>query len=164
MGMISKLVIKESQEELRLLAKHQSLAKNRDRILALMHIKGNTFATRDLLCQHLGYSKRSLERWLTTYRKTGLKSMLLPNERERKSYLIPDEVDDALAKRVNDSESGFSSYKEAQQWVFSEYGLELKYNTIREHLIRYYKTKIKSPRKSYTKKDEQAVEAFLKTA
>lgn len=61
MGMISKLVIKESQEELRLLAKHQSLAKNRDRILALIHIKGNIFATRDLLCHHLGYSKRSLE-------------------------------------------------------------------------------------------------------
>ena len=75
--------------------------------------------------------------------------MLLPNERELKSYLIPDEVDDALAKRVNDSEFGFSSYKEAQQWVFSEYGLELKYNTIREHLIRYYKTKI-NPHENHT--------------
>jgi len=90
--------------------------------------------------------------------------MLLPNKRNRKPYVIPEEVDQALAKRVKDSNGGFSSYKEAQQWVNSEYGLDLKYNTIREHLIRYYKTKIKTPRKSHVKKDDQAVDAFLKTA
>ena len=164
MGRTSELVIKESAEELRIFMKRQSLSKNRDRLLALLHLKENTYSTRDLLCQHLGYSKRSLERWLTTYRTTGLKSLMLREERERKSYIISDEIDEALAKRVNDSEVGFSSYREAQQWVCTEYGLDLKYNTIREYLIRYYKTKIKTPRKSHTKKDAQAVEAFFKTA
>ncbi len=164
MARISKLEVTESLEELRCLAKGQALAKNRDRIQALIHLKENTFATRDLLCAHLGYSKRSLERWVSAYMKNGIAFMLLPNKRNRKPYVIPEEVDQALAKRVKDSNGGFSSYKEAQQWVNSEYGLDLKYNTIREHLIRYYKTKIKTPRKSHVKKDDQAVDAFLKTA
>jgi len=61
------------------------------------------------------------------------------------------------------SELGFSSYVEAQKWVAIEHKVHLKYNTIREHLIRRYKTKIKSARKSHVKKDIKAVEAFLKT-
>jgi len=163
MGRTSKLEIKESLIELRSLAKQQPLPKNRDRLQALIHIKENTFETRDLLCHHLGYSKRSLERWIGVYMKNGLRALLLPNKRKRKPYIITEEVDQALAKRLNDSEVGFSSYRQAQQWVFLEFQLELKYNTIREHMIRHYKTKIKTPRKSHTKKDNQAVEAFLKT-
>lgn len=164
MARISKLEIKESVKELRSSLKLQQLNKNRDRIRSLIHLQENTFASRELLCLHLGITLRTLERWLNLYMKGGLSSLLLSEKRDRKSYLIPDKVDVALAKRVNDKECGFASYVEAQKWVASEFGLELKYNTIREHLIRYHKTKIKSPRKSHIKKDDKAVEAFLKTS
>jgi len=41
MARISKLEVTESLEELRCLAKGQALAKNRDRIQALIHLKEN---------------------------------------------------------------------------------------------------------------------------
>jgi len=50
----------------------------------------------------------------------------------------------------------------AQQWVRDNFGLEIKNNTLRTYLILHFKTKIKAPRKSHYKKDDQTIEAFLK--
>jgi len=159
----SKLVIKESIIELRKSLKLQTLNKNRDRVQALIHLQEKTYGSRELLSSHLGISLRTLERWISGYMLGGLEALLLPIKRNRKPYLIPDEVSIALGQRVKDRDLGFRSYVEAQHWIASEFGIEFKYNTIREHLIRNYKTKIKSPRKSHVKKDDKAVEAFLKT-
>lgn len=164
MARISNLVIKESIEELENLFKSQSKSKNIDRIQVLISIKEDQFTTRQELSDFTKISRRSLERWLFDYRTGGLDKMLLPKKRKRKSNLISTEVHDALKKRVYDSEDGFLSYVEAQQWVESEFALNLKYNTIREYLMRHFKTKIKTPRKSHIKKDKNAVNGFLKTA
>lgn len=160
----SRLVIKESEEELRLLLKSQQLNKNRSRLRALLHLKEETYSKRSLLADHLGIAVRTLEKWISIYVKGGIEDLLLPNKRERFSYLIPKHVHRGLSEVVNNEQGGFRSYVEAQKWVADQYGLELKYNTIRGHLIRHFKTKIKSPRKSHIKKDKQAGEAFLKTA
>ena len=145
MARISNLVIKESIEELENLFKSQSKSKNIDRIQVLISIKEDKFTTRQELSDFTKISRRSLERWLFYYRTGGLDKMLLPKKRKRKSNLISTEVHDALKKRVYDSEDGFLSYVEAQQWVESEFALNLKYNTIREYLMRHFKTKIKTP-------------------
>jgi|GEM_PF-3010338 len=100
MARISKLKIKESQKELRKVFKRQTLNKNRDRLQAFIHIQENTYESRDLLSSHLGISLRTLERWISSYMSGGLKALLLPEKRNRNSYLIPDEVDAALAQRV----------------------------------------------------------------
>ena len=163
MGRKSKLVIEESVEELKALQKKQSKRKNSDRIGLLLYVKQNTFRTRQELSVHMGISRRSIERWLSEYSEGGLQEMLLPEKRIRKSLLIPEDIHKALEERVMDCEQGFSSYVEAQTWLESEYGLSLKYNTIREHLIRHFKTKIKTPRKSHVKKDIEAAKTFLKT-
>ena len=39
----------------------------------------------------------------------------------------------------------------------------ISYTTLRNYMITNFKTKLKSPRKSHYKKDEQAIEAFKKT-
>lgn len=161
MGRKSKTIIKESVPELRKLLRDQIKSKNMDRIHVLIYIKEERFATREILSQHINVTRRTIERWLSEYREGGLINMLIPDKRKRKSHLISEEIDKALEKRVMDGEQGFSSYVEAQQWIASEYNLNLKYNTVREHLIRHYKTKIKSPRKSHVKKDIAATEAFF---
>jgi len=52
----------------------------------------------------------------------------------------------------------------AQQWVRDNFGLEIKNNTLRTYLMQHFKTKIKAPRKSHYKKDDQTIEAFFKTS
>jgi len=163
MARTSKLEITESENTLKSCLKAQTLNKNRTRINALLHLKASTYRTRSLLAEHLDIKVRTLEKWISLYVQGGLEALLLPQKRKRSPYKIPKSVDIALSKVVNDQQGGFRSYVEAQQWVASEFGLDLKYNTIREHLIRHYKTKIKSPRKSHVNKKDKAVEAFLKT-
>ena len=163
MGRISKLVIKESVLELKNLMKKQSKSKNYVRLQSLIYLKENTFSTRLELSKYIGINLRTLERWLSQYRENGIEGLLLTKKRKRKSNLISERVHKGLEERVMDSEGGFSSYVEAKAWVKLEYGLDLKYNTIREHLVRHFKTKVKTARKSHTNKDPEAVNAFLKT-
>ena len=54
-------------------------------------------------------------------------------------------------------------YWDAQKWVFDKYGVEIKYQRIREYLIQHFGTKLKVPRKSHYRKDVEAEKAFLKT-
>ena len=163
MARTSNLIIKESVEELRRKLNAQGKHRNINRIRVLLHIKNNVFPRREDLGEFIGVTRRTIERWLSDYKKGGLDHMLSPEKLERKSHLIPPEVHQALEDRVMNSKEGFSSYVEAQKWILEEYNLDLKYNTVREHLIRHFKTKIKSPRKSHVKKDKQAIEVFLKT-
>ncbi|MBK8442993.1 MAG: hypothetical protein IPL35_06080 [Sphingobacteriales bacterium] len=43
------------------------------------------------------------------------------------------------------------SYKEAQQWLKSELGIEKQYNTVRMYLKRNFGTKLKVGRKAISK-------------
>jgi transposase len=160
MGKYSKLVVNESAEELKILLRKQTKSKNIDRLRSLLFIKLNKFITRQELADYLGYHIRTMERWLSKYGEGGLDKMLLAERMERKSHLVDSKVHDAISKRVNDPLSGFSSYVEVKQWLSTNYNLEIEYNTIRSYLIRNFKTKIKQPRKSHIKKDDEAVEAF----
>ena len=81
-----------------------------------------------------------------------------------KASIISKEIHKKLSDKLNDSANPLKGYWEAQQWVRDNFGLEIKYNTLRTYLIRHFKTKIKTPRKSHYKKDDQAIEAFLKTS
>jgi len=69
-----------------------------------------------------------------------------------------------LEDKLNNSRDPLLGYWGAVSWVRDNFGIEVKYNTLRTYLIRNFKTKLKSPRKSHYKKNEQAIEAFKKTA
>ena len=163
MGKYAEFNIKESIEDLRGMLKKQTSGKNMLKLNCLIHIKDKRFKTRQELCNFLGLNKRTQERWVNRYKRGGLSSYLAPTIRNTTAYLIPKDVQEGLKECVYDSKVGFSSYVQAQQWVKEQYGLELKYNTIRQFLINKYKTKIKQPRKSHIKKEIGAEEAFLKT-
>jgi len=104
------------------------------------------------------------ERWLTKYRDQGIAFLLADEPKVRPSKIITPEIHDALKAKVNSSGSPFLGYWEAQQWVEDTFNVKIKYHWLRKYLITHFKTKLKSPRKSHYKKDEQAIEAFLKTA
>jgi transposase len=92
----------------------------------------------------------SLKCFLTSQKIKSLKLLL------QKSIL-------GLSQRVNDPTNTFLGYWDAQQWVNETYGIDIKYQRIREYLKQHFKTKLKSPRKSHYKKNVEAEKAFLKT-
>jgi transposase len=80
----------------------------------------------------------------------------------RKS-VIGAQLHESLSTKLNDSNNPLRGYWDGVLWVKTHHGIDIKYNTLRTYLIRHFHTKLKSPRKSHYKKDEQAIEAFKKT-
>lgn len=163
MGKKSQFNVQESLAELqKMLSKCNSL-KEEKRVRCLMAIKSAKFETRKELADNFGIHIRTLERWLNSYKSGGISEMLTDKPKNKQSKIITQEIRLGLEKRVNDPQNPFLGYWDAQDWVKKEFGVEIKYQRIREYLIQHFRTKTKSPRKSHIKKDKQAEEAFLKT-
>ncbi|WP_346883987.1 winged helix-turn-helix domain-containing protein [uncultured Algibacter sp.] len=155
--------IKESISDLNLLRKKQSNFKFEKRIIWLIAIKTKRFKTRKSLSDYLGVTVRTSERWSQKYITKGLDGLLSDEPKNLKSRIITPEIHQGLSNHVNSSEAPFSGYWDAVQWVEDQYGVTVKYHNLRRYLIQHFKTKLKSPRKSHYKKDDEAEKAFLKT-
>lgn len=163
MGKRVKIEIKEDLEYLKSLRKKEKNHRLKTRIQSLILTKENKFSRRTDLANHLGIGIASLDRWTKVYKESGLDCMLTISNGGKRRNSIPKEVHEGLAKKVYNSNDPFLGYWDAVLWVKENYQLEIKYNTLRTYLIRNFKTKLKEPRKSHYKKDEQAIEAFKKT-
>lgn len=160
----SKIKVKESVETLR-----KRYAKSKDPriklkikslILFVEHPEKRQQDIADHLC--IGYS--TLKRWYKQYTEKGFSSFSSMNMGGNKSSVVPDEIHQALEEKLHDSSNPLSGYWDAVLWVESGFGLKIKYQTLRKYMIKHFKCKLKSPRKSHYQKDEQAIEAFFKTA
>jgi len=158
------LEIKESLSELKKLRTKQPTLLKQKRIDCLIHIKTSRFETRQQLSTHLGIHIRTQERWLYKYREGGISLFMTDLPNNRPSKIITPVIHEALESRVNSSDAPLLGYWEAQQWLAEEFGVKIKYHWLRKYMVTHFKTKLKSPRKSHYKKDEQAIEAFFKTA
>ena len=163
MGKRSKLEIEESLGELKKVLAKQKTLKLERRVRSLILIKSKKFDTRQEVADYLGVHKRTMERWLQDYSKKGISGMLTIEPKNKGSKIISQEIHNGLKQRVYDPNNPFLGYWDAQQWVNKQYGVEVKYQRIREYLIQHFSTKLKTPRKSHYKKDLEAEKAFLKT-
>lgn len=163
MGKSKELNIKESVLDLKKIKSKQGTLSKQKRVLCLIHILECKFKTKKELSDYLGIGIRTQERWLSKYRAEGIESMLTDKPQNKGSKLITQEIHQGLEAKVNNSEAPFLGYWDAENWVHEQYGVQIKYHNLRKYLIKHFRTKLKVPRKSHYKKDEQAIEAFLKT-
>ncbi|HBS11299.1 MAG TPA: transposase [Flavobacteriaceae bacterium] len=163
MGLQSKLVIKESLSELRLLQSKQRNIKSEKRILCLILLKSKKFKTQGEVAEYLGVCRQSIVAWLSKYRLLGISGIVISPTRNKQSKIISSKIHQGLSKKVKDSKNPFLGYWDAQRWVMDNYNVEIQYHWLRVYMIKHFKTKLKSPRKSHYKKDDKAVNAFLKT-
>lgn len=129
----------------------------------LESILSKRFKTRKELAEYLNINPRTQERWVLQYINHGIDGLLSDAPKNLRSRIITPEIHKGLEARVNSQTNPFLGYWDAQEWVFQECGVEVKYHLIRHYLIQHFKVKLKSPRKSHYKKDEHAEKAFLKT-
>jgi hypothetical protein len=61
-----------------------------------------------------------------------------------------------LTKKFDDPDNSFLGYWNDHLRVNEKYGVDVKYRRIRKYLKQQINTKLKSPRKSHYKKDEEA--------
>ncbi len=164
MGRQSNITVKERLKELKALYKKESNQRLKLRLKCLIYTKENKYKTQTILATHLGIDYSSLKRWFKLYKEEGLASYLKIKSGGNKASVITEDIHQKLAEKLHDASNPLKGYWEARQWIKDNFGLDIKYNTVRTYLIRHFKTKIKVPRKSHYKKDEQAIEAFFKTS
>jgi transposase len=163
MGRPSQIDIKETAESLQELYRKEKDRRIRARLKCLILIQDKKFSSQRQLANYLGVDYATVKRWLKQYREEGLQSLVVLHSGGKRRSVINAELHQILERKVNDSSDPFLGYWDAVLWVKKVHGIDLKYNTLRTYLIRHFKTKLKSPRKSHYKKDDKAIEAFLKT-
>ena len=164
MGKHAIIDITESVEELESLYKKSRKYKVKLRIKSLLLTKSNKFTTRERLAEYLGINVKTLYTWMKTYKSKGLGKMLTSTSGGKHNYKVPNVVREGLEKKLQNSTNPLQGYTDAVEWVKSNYSIEINYHTLRSFMIVNYGTKLKMPRKSHYKKNEEAFEAFKKTS
>lgn len=160
MGKKAELSISESIEKLEKLYSRQATLQKQKRVLALLRIKRQDDSTREDLANYLGVHIRTLERWIKSYKQGKIAGLVTDLPRRTGSKIITPEIHRGLQDRVNSQKNSFKGYWDAQRWIEKEYGVKVKYQRVREYLIQYFGTKVKTPRKSHVNKDDGAVALF----
>jgi len=156
--------ISESVSELKHFRSQTNNYRVKARIQSLILTKEKRFTSSEYLANHLGIDVATLRRWKAKYLESGLEEFLkIRNGGKRYSHVSSD-LHEALLQKAHNSEDPFMSYIEAVQWVKEHHDQTIKYTTLRSYLVDNFKTKVKKPRKSHYKKDEQAIAAFKKTS
>lgn len=159
----STITIKEDIEFLQKKFKEAKGSYVSQRIRSLIILKENPGKRQADIASELCIGYSTLKRWYKKYRGHGFEKFIqLPAIGGSKSS-IPEHVHLALGEKLHNSTNPLSGYWQAVEWVKEEFGMDIKYHTLRQYLITHFKTKMKSPRKSHYQKDGQAIEAFLKT-
>jgi len=154
--------LKETIKELEDLRSNTKNYRLKTRLLYLIIKDDIRFNTLDSLSQYLDVSVSSLRRWRIIYQTKGLTQLLTISNGGKRREVVTLDIHKGLEKKVNNSDDPLLGYNHAIEWVKDEFGVVLKYNTLRTYMKRHFKTKLKIPRKSHYKKDDQAVELFKK--
>jgi len=157
------IIIKEDFKELESLRKRQTSLGKQKRIISLQRILESKDKTRQELANYLGVNRKTLRRWLLEYEQGGIETLLQVRPRRTGSRIITQQIHIGLESRLTDAKNSFLGYWDAQRWIETEYGVKVKYQRVREYLIKHFETKVKRPRKSHVKKDERAVALFKNT-
>jgi transposase len=155
--------IKESLSELKSLYRKEKNYRIRTRLQSLILVKEGKFKKRTELARYLGVDYATLKRWTQEYKDSGLQEFLKIKSGGNRRAIITKEMHQTIKNKLHDSNDPLLGYFDAVHWLKEEHGVSVKYHTLRAYMIRHFKTKLKSPRKSHYKKDEQAIEAFKKT-
>jgi len=157
-----EFIVKESIEYLEDLRKKSSNQRIKTRLLFLILKDSPRFKKRSDLGNFLGVSLWSMSRWSTRYTSEGIEKYITSSQGGKRRGVISKQIHKALSDKLHDSTTPLLGYNHAVEWVKEQYGVTLKYNTLRTYMKRHFGTKLKVPRKSHYKKDEQAIQVFKK--
>jgi transposase len=164
MGKQSSLLISESKEDLLNLKKQHKSLYAQQRLQVLLLLKENSFKNRSEVALALGKSLRTIDRWVKAYKDSGITDLLTSKAGGSRRSCMSLEAHQKLAEKLQDAKTPLRGYWDAVDWLKEHTGEKVCYTTLRNYMITNFKTKLKWPRKSHYKKDQQAIEAFKKTS
>lgn len=164
MGRHRTFTIKESLEELDSFKSSVINYQSSQKLNALILIKSEQYKTLGEVSSHLGVHYATLQRWLLRYRKEGVEHLIQPITRNKPSKFITPEIHTALESRLGQSDNPFSGYVEVQQWLLKTYNVKIGYKWLWAYMRTKMNSRLKVPRKTNIKKEQDAEASFFKTA
>jgi len=164
MGRQKRFEIKETLGELKSYKSKVHNYKSGQRLKELILLKEDSLLSLTSVARQLAISTRSLSRWILLYKQKGIEAYIAPETRDKPSKIITPEIHESLEKSLKNTDNPFNSYMEVQQWLKEEHGIEIEYQWLWKYLTTKMGTTLKVPRKSHSKKDPDAAEAFFKNA
>lgn len=128
MGKPSRLLIEETHQELPVPKRKQTDLKSEKRIKCLLLLKSKKFAAQELTARYLGISRQTIVRWIIAYTRSGMEGILPKTTRDRRSKIFTTEIHQGLSAKVNDSQNSLFGYRDAQNWVFENFGVQVNYH------------------------------------
>jgi transposase len=143
--------ITEPVDELKQRLQREHDGHRNPRLQMLYLLASGQAHTRQDVAQLLGLGRNTVARWLNSYEQGGLPALLHRYVPAGKRPSLAPEVLASLEQALH-RPAGFASYKELQQWVAQTHGVQVKYKTLYTIVRKRFKTKLKVPRPSHTKK------------
>jgi transposase len=161
MAILQSITVKETAEELSKLL-NKSTPSVKPRIKMLLAIVNGITATSEL-SHKTKANRNSILNWKNIYRSSGLDGLLKEGRGGKRRGALDEQQKSKLQKRLSDPKSGFTSYKQATEWINATFGVEMNYHAVNMYLKRNFGTKLKVGRKTHINKDDSAAALFKKT-
>lgn len=159
-----KIVVKETLSELKKLLKSSSPHQT-PKLKMLMVIKQSEVdLNKNELANQVGVNPNSIQKWRKKYQSDGLKGLLSDGRIGFKPSIISKEAHEQIRIKLHNPEGAFTSFKDLQHWVDTEFKKGINYNSLRHYVKRHFGAKLKIARKSHVKKDKDAGHLFKKTS
>jgi transposase len=144
--------IHESVEDLQARLRHEQDARRHDRLHLLLLISSGQVSSRIEAARHLARHRNSIKNWLDAYQRDGIEELLRVGTTGPKpeQKALPPTIFEALRERVEGE--GFAGYTTAQNWLLTEFGLDVPYRTVHGLIRERLGAKLKRARPRHQKK------------
>ena len=159
MQQIKQVLIKETLAQLRSLQKRYPSKFKALEMLIVFKQCGSI--SKYAVAAQIGSSQSSVGKWRILYSTNGIEGLLTEKRGGNRAGQITLEVAKRLSNRLNNPKEGFRSFIEVQQWLASEFGIEMQYHAVNKYVKRKFGARLKVSRKSHVLKSP-ADEAVFK--
>jgi transposase len=164
MAGVTSIVVKESLEEIAQRLSQASKPIIKERLQVLYWLKQEKAPSISNIAKSIGRHRGTLQEWLRIYREEGLAGLeLVKSSPGGGNRVIPQWAEEALSKRLQESENGFASYGAVQEWLSETLGVEAEYHAVYQMTRYRLKAKLKVARPQNYKQDKEQRLAFKKT-
>jgi transposase len=160
---ITSIEVKESLDDLTEQLRQAETPTAKERLQVLYWLRQDTAPSISAIAKAVGKHRNTVQTWLSKYREGGVEVMLEFKKSPGGVRVIPQWAEDALAKRLQEQNHGFSSYGKVQQWLAETLGIEAEYHAVYQMTRYRLKAKLKVARPQNCQQDNEQPEAFKQT-
>ena len=164
MAGITSIEVKESLDELTQQLCQVNSSSAKERLQVLYWLKQDNAPSISAIAKAVGKHRNTVQTWLSKYRDGGVEVMLKFKKSPGGVRVIPQWAENALAKRLQEPNHGFSSYGKVQQWLAETLGIEAEYHAVYQMTRYRLKAKLKVARPQNCQQNSEQREAFKQTS